>query len=116
MVSSKKRTIEVRDENNKVVYKGDDNRLYGNDYPKCLVGIPISDWMKTGSVIVAFIVMFTTMRLDLGNIKVSCNKFEAYIENHDDWDSAFFHVRFKDGEPLDKRFDGATNPTQEERT
>lgn len=106
---SQKRTIEVRDENNTLIYKGDDNRLYGNDYPKCALGIPISDWMKTGGIIVSFIVMFTTMQIDLTSIKGSCAKFETYIENHDDWDSAYFHVRFKEGEPLDKHFDGVTN-------
>lgn len=104
---AQKRIIHVTDGSGKTIYTGEDKRFYSGDYPKCKFGIPISDWLKVCGFTLAFIVTFTTMRIDINDVKATSVKFEQYIENHDDWDSAFFHVRFKDGEPLDRNFQGA---------
>ena len=106
MKDGQKRIIHVTDGMGKTIYTGEDKRFYSGDYPKCKLGIPISDWLKVGGFTVAFAITFTTMQINLNSVQNLCTKFELYIENHDAWDSACFHVRFKNGEPLDKNFAG----------
>lgn len=101
---SEKRFITVQDGKGKKIYEGEDKRLYSSDYPKCAMGIPIAEWMKVGGFALGFVVMFTTMRIDIADIKRNNIKFLEYIENHDTWDTSQYNVRFKNGEPVDSNF------------
>lgn len=104
-----KRMIHVTDDKGKTIYTGEDKRFYSSEYPKCALGIPITDWFKVGGFTVAFAITFTTMRIDINEIKTMCSKFSQYIENHDSWDSSVFDVRFKNGEPIDPNFKSSIN-------
>lgn len=99
-----KRFIKVTDGTGRKIYEGEDNRIYSKDYPKCALGIPISDWIKAIIYSAGILIVLIRMQYQVDELVKVSSLFRSYMESADTFNSAIFGTPFKGGSPANVNF------------
>ena len=99
-----KRFITVKDGTGKKIYEGEDKRIYAQDYPKCALGIPISDWIKGAVYVLGVLIVLTKMQFQLDELVKISGSFKDYMMASDSFNSSVYGTRFQGGAPVDGTF------------
>lgn len=102
----KQRSIKVY-EQGKMIYEGDDNRAYFEDYRKGAFGLSVPEWIKIVTYIVMLLIFLIKTDSRISRIEETQNIMARTIErlvdfsqNSDNWHSAKFQTLFKGGAPV----------------
>lgn len=98
------RFITVKDGKGKKLYEGEDKRIYSKDYPRCALGIPISDWIKAIIYSAGILVVLIRMQYQVDELVKVSSSFRSYMESADTFNSAIFGTPFKGGSPANVNF------------